>query len=76
VIISSLLPDEKRHAESRIIWAKVLTGETPAVMPYTVLVEVVAARGVRSLALSYRDIGLLDLYVNTGYCLAASICRR
>lgn len=43
VIISSLLPDEKRHAEAHIIWAKVLAGETPAVMPYTVLVEVVAA---------------------------------
>lgn len=43
VIISSLLPDEKRHEEARQIWAKVLSGETPAVMPYSVLVEVVAA---------------------------------
>lgn len=43
VIISSLLPLEKRHEEACQIWGKVLSGETPAVMPYSVLVEVVAA---------------------------------
>jgi len=43
VIISSLLPGEKRHQEALEIWAKVLNGNTPAVMPYSVLVEVVAA---------------------------------
>jgi predicted nucleic acid-binding protein len=43
VIISSLLPNEKRHEEARQIWGKVLSGETPAVMPYSVLVEVVAS---------------------------------
>lgn len=43
VIISSLLPNEQRHEEARKIWDKVLSGETPAVMPYSVMVEVVAA---------------------------------
>lgn len=43
VIISSLLPEEKRHEEARQIWDKVLSGETPAVMPYSILVEVVAS---------------------------------
>ena len=43
VIISSLLPIEKRHEEACQIWGKVLSGETPAVMPYSVLVEVVAS---------------------------------
>lgn len=43
VIISSLLPEEKRHDEARQIWDKVLSGETPAVMPYSILVEVVAS---------------------------------
>ena len=43
VIISSLLPVEKRHEEACQIWGKVLSGETPAVMPYSVLVEVVAS---------------------------------
>jgi len=43
VIISSLLPNEKRHEEACLIWGKVLSGETPAVMPCSVLVEVVAA---------------------------------
>lgn len=43
VIISSLLPEEKRHEEARLIWDKVLSGETPAVMPYSILVEVVAS---------------------------------
>lgn len=43
VIISSLLPSEKRYEEACQIWDKVLRGETPAVMPYSVLVEVVAS---------------------------------
>ena len=43
VIISSLLPAEKRHEDACVIWNKVLSGEIPAVMPYSVLVEVVAA---------------------------------
>jgi predicted nucleic acid-binding protein len=43
VIISTLLPSEKRHEEACAIWNKVLSGETPAIMPYSVLVEVVAA---------------------------------
>jgi len=43
VIISSLLPNEKRHEEACQIWSKVLSGETPAVMPCSILVEVVAA---------------------------------
>lgn len=33
VIISSLLPNEKRHEEACQIWGKDLSGETPAVMP-------------------------------------------
>ena len=43
VIISSLLPAERRHEEARSIWDKVLNGDYAAVMPYSVLVEVVAA---------------------------------
>lgn len=43
VIISTLLPQEKRHEEACAIWNRVLSGEIPAVMPYSVLVEVVAA---------------------------------
>ena len=43
VIISTLLPSEKRHEEACAIWDRVLSGEIAAVMPYSVLVEVVAA---------------------------------
>ena len=43
VIISTLLSNEKRHDEACQIWSKVLSGETPAVMAYSVLVEVVAS---------------------------------
>jgi predicted nucleic acid-binding protein len=50
VIISSLLPNEKRHEEARQIWGKVLSGETPAVMPYSVLVEVVASSRLRNIS--------------------------
>lgn len=43
VIISTLLPAEKRHEDACAIWNRVLNGEIPAVMPYSVLDEVVAA---------------------------------
>lgn len=56
IIISSLLKTEVRHAEARAIWDKVLSGDYAAVMPYSVLVEVVAAirrrTGSESLALT------------------------
>jgi predicted nucleic acid-binding protein len=43
VIISSLLEREPRHKEALEIWECVISGETIAVMPYSVFVEVVAA---------------------------------
>lgn len=43
VIVSSLLENEPRHKQALEIWAKVLSGEDVAVMPYSVYVEVVAA---------------------------------
>jgi predicted nucleic acid-binding protein len=43
VIVSSLLKNEHRHEEAFEIWESVLTGESLAIMPYSVLVEVVAA---------------------------------
>ncbi len=43
VIISSLLKNEPRHKEAFEIWESVLTGKNLAFMPYSVLVEVVAA---------------------------------
>ena len=43
VIISSLIEKEPRHQEALNIWEPVLTGRDFAVMPYSVLVEVVAA---------------------------------
>ncbi len=43
VIISSLLEKESRHQEASEIWESVLSGKKFAVMPYSVLVEVVAA---------------------------------
>ncbi len=43
VIISTFLPSEKRHEEACSLWNKVLSGEILAVMPYSVLVEVVSA---------------------------------
>jgi predicted nucleic acid-binding protein len=43
VIISSLLEQESRHREALAIWEEVLSGKIFAVMPYSVLVEVVAA---------------------------------
>lgn len=43
VIISSLLEQESRHREALEIWKRVLAGKNFAVMPFSVLVEVVAA---------------------------------
>jgi len=43
VIIASLLEKEPRHQEALKIWESVLSGENIAIMPYSVLVEVVAA---------------------------------
>ena len=43
VIIASLLEKEPRHQEALKIWESILSGESIAIMPYSVLVEVVAA---------------------------------
>lgn len=43
VIISSLLRQEKRHQEACDLWNRVIAGDWFAVMPYSILVEVVAA---------------------------------
>ena len=43
VIVASLLEKEKEHSKAFKVWAEVLTGKTVAIMPYIVLVEVVAA---------------------------------
>lgn len=43
VIIASLLESEPRHKEALKIWQAVLSGKSIAVMPYSVMVEVVAA---------------------------------
>jgi predicted nucleic acid-binding protein len=43
VIVSSLLINEPRHKEALRIWERILAGESSAVMPYSVMVEVVAA---------------------------------
>jgi predicted nucleic acid-binding protein len=43
VIISSLLEQESRHKDALEIWKRVLAGKDFAVMPFSVLVEVVAA---------------------------------
>lgn len=43
VIVASLLEEEKEHSKAFKVWAEVLTGKTVAIMPYIVLVEVVAA---------------------------------
>ena len=54
VIIASLLKKEPRHKEALEIWNAVLSGRNVAVMPYSVLVEVVAAikRGTGSESLA------------------------
>jgi predicted nucleic acid-binding protein len=43
VIIASLLEKEPRHQEALKIWESILSGESIAIMPHSVLVEVVAA---------------------------------
>lgn len=43
VIVASLLEQEKDHLNALTVWEKVITGNAIAIMPYTVLVEVVAA---------------------------------
>ncbi len=43
VIIASLLVDEPQHKEALKIWHSVLSGKCMAIMPYSVLVEIVAA---------------------------------
>jgi predicted nucleic acid-binding protein len=43
VIIASLLVKEPRHQEAVRIWESVLSGESIAIMPYSIFVEVVAA---------------------------------
>jgi len=43
VIVSSLLTGESRHKEAIKIWEDVLKGKKYAIMPFSVLVEVVAA---------------------------------
>ncbi len=43
VIISSLLPQELRNKEALDLWKNVLVGDWFAVMPYSILVEVVSA---------------------------------
>jgi predicted nucleic acid-binding protein len=43
VIISSLLNNEHRHAEAFKIWEEVLKGKCLAFLPFSILVEVVAA---------------------------------
>lgn len=58
VIISSLLKTEKRHQEAISIWETILKGDGFAIMPLTILVEVVAAirrrTGSEELALSIK----------------------
>lgn len=43
VVIASLLNSEPRHKEALKIWQGVLSGKNVAIMPYSVLVEIVAA---------------------------------
>ena len=43
VIVASLLQQEKEHYKALRLWEKVMAGRSTAIMPYTVLVEVVAA---------------------------------
>jgi len=43
VIISSLLKNETRHKEALAIWENILKGKSFAVMPLSILIEVVAA---------------------------------
>ena len=43
IIVSSLLENEPRHKEALKIWETVLAGQSAAILPYSVFVEVVAA---------------------------------
>jgi predicted nucleic acid-binding protein len=43
VIIASLLKNDPRHKEALEIWESVLSGKNFAIMPFSVLVEVVAS---------------------------------
>ncbi len=43
VIVASLLEQEKHHLRALNLWKEVVAGNAIAIMPYTVLVEVVAA---------------------------------
>lgn len=43
VIISSLLKNEVRHKEAFAIWEDILNGKSFAIMPLSILIEVVAA---------------------------------
>jgi predicted nucleic acid-binding protein len=82
VIISSLLPVEKRHDEACAIWNRVLSGEIPAVMPYSVLVEVVAAvrRRTGSEVLAIETLRMLEGLSNVSFVMldrrsAVKACR-
>jgi len=59
VIIASLLEKEPRHREALEIWSTILSGNNIAIMPYSVLVEVVAAikrrTGSESLAMEVKQ---------------------
>ena len=58
VIISPLLKNDPRHKEALAIWESVLFGKNFAIMPYSVLVEVVASirrrTGAEKLALEVK----------------------
>ena len=59
VIIASLLEKEPRHREALEIWSSILSGNNIAIMPYSVLAEVVAAikrrTGSESLAMEVKE---------------------
>jgi predicted nucleic acid-binding protein len=59
IIVASLLEKEPRHTEALEIWSTILSGNNVAIMPYSVLVEVVAAikrrTGSESLAMEVKD---------------------
>jgi predicted nucleic acid-binding protein len=59
VIIASLLEKEPRHREALEIWSTILSGNNIEIMPYSVLVEVVAAikrrTGSESLAMEVKE---------------------
>ncbi len=59
VIISSLLESEPMHKEASAVMEEVLNGKAFAIMPYTILVEVVSAvrrrTGIEQLAMQVKD---------------------